>query len=640
VTVRPRLWWIGALLALASVLGVLLLRQSEGDGVVATLEQAQGGIERDHAGATGLFVAAALGSRFRVGDGIRTAHAATAALVLDDGSKLALEQDTLVRFLATPPDAGGRGIDIEAGAATLEAGTSPLLLYTNVGFARLEPGTRIALAPRATGIEFSVQMGLARFETKDGTQTVEAGGEITIAIGGAILEAPRQPATRARPPAEEQPQDKLSAVVDGTAVQVRGPAGGAWQPLPAGPAELAAGSTLRIPSSARVTLAFEGGSIAMQGKGEFIVGAPGAAFVQTGGGSLFVDRGRTPVSLGVPGGSIIVRAASKAEAIVKAKNTQLRVGAGSADVIASNGRDTVFAGEGATLLSSGKLEVTGRGPAYADMVAAAGTSFVVHDPSPPTSVGFRLRDVCPTGGLIETLATSGSRVLSSARGDELANILLDRGTHHYRARCVGREGVAPVASVTGVVTILRDAGTGVLSRVPPMSRIDTDGRSYTVTYQNLLPQIVVRWPKAPEAASYTLTLRSRRGVSSTRAPRPTLTFDAGQLSEGTHMLTFSADGRSSAPTKLSIVFDNAAPTARIQSPANGGFQLGSAVNVAGVAAPGWGVSVAGRELAMDDQSRFSEQVTESSDQQTLQLRFSHPRRGVHYYLRRAAGTAL
>jgi ferric-dicitrate binding protein FerR (iron transport regulator) len=640
MTMRPRLWWIGVLLLLASVVGVLLLRHFEGDGVVATLERAQGGVERDHAGTTGQFVAAALGSRFRVGDGIRTAHAATAALVLADGSKITLEQDTVVRFMATPPDADGRGIEIVAGRATLETGGSPLLLYTNVGSARLQPGTRIALAPRATGIDFSVQMGLARFETTSGTQTLEAGGEITIDIGGAILEAARYPATRARPPAEDQPPAKLSAVVDGAAVRVRGPEGGAWQPLPAGNAELAAGSTLQIPSSARVTLAFEGGSIALSGKGQFIVGAPGAAFVQTSGGSLFVDRGRTPVSLGVPGGSIIVRPASKAEAIVDAKRTLVRVGAGSADVIASNGRDTVFAGESATLLGSGKLDVAGRGPRYSDMVAAAGTSFVVHDPSPPTSVGFRLRDVCPTGGLIETLAPSGARVLSSARGDDLANILLDRGTHRYQARCLSREGVAPTASATGRVTILRDAGTGVLSRMPPVSRIDTDGRSYTVMYQNLLPQIVVRWPKAPEAASYTLTLSSKRGVSSTQAPRPTLTFDTGRLSEGTHVLTFSAEGRSSAPTKLSIVFDNAAPTARIQSPANGSFQLGSAVNVAGVAAPGWGVSVAGHELALDDQSRFSEQVTDSSDQQTLQLRFSHPQRGVHYYLRHAAGTAL
>jgi hypothetical protein len=274
------------------------------------------------------------------------------------------------------------------------------------------------------------------------------------------------------------------------------------------------------------------------------------------------------------------------------------------------------------------------------MVAAAGTSFVVHDPNPPTSVGFSLKDVCPTGGLIETLAPSGSRVLSSARGDDLANILLARGTHRYQARCLSRDGVAPKASVTGVVTILQDTGTGVLSRVPPMSRIDTDGRSYTVMYQNLLPQIVVRWPKAPEAASYTLTLQSKGKVTSTQVSRPTTTFDAGQLAEGSHTLTFSANGRSSAATKLSIVFDNAAPTARIQSPANGSFQLGTSVNVAGVAAPGWGISVAGRELAMDAQSRFSEQVTDSSDKQTLQLRFSHPRRGVHYYLRHAAGTAL
>jgi hypothetical protein len=330
----------------------------------------------------------------------------------------------------------------------------------------------------------------------------------------------------------------------------------------------------------------------------------------------------------------------KAEAGVVAARTTLRVGAGSLDVLGALGRDDVHAGESATLSRSGGLEISGRGPDHADMVVAAGTTFVVHDPSPPTAVGFLLLDVCPKGGVVERLGASGPRPLASARGAQAANLLLPRGTHRYQVRCVDARGVDAKPSASGVVTILRDSGTGVLSRVPPVTRIDADGRTYTVMYQNLLPEIVVRWPKAPAASSYTLTLDGRGMVSTRRASQPTLTLGAGQLKEGTYTLTFAADARKSPPTRLAIVFDNASPTARIQSPRDRSFRAGSSVNVAGVAVPGWEISVDGRELALDEQARFSEQVTPSSAQQALQLRFTHPRRGVHYYLRHAAGAAL
>jgi hypothetical protein len=635
--VRSRLWWLGPLL-LALLLGASLLHRYRTDEAIATLDKADGSVERDHAQAIGRFEPAAPGSRFRVGDGVKTAHAATATVRLDDGSKIALEQDTLLRFLATPPEVKGRGLAVETGSAIFEAGDSSLELYTNVGLARLEPRTSVTIEPRASGLRFSVQVGVARFETKEGHQSIEAGAQIDIDIGGAVIE--KEPEASDREPSEFQPDGTVAVTVDGKGAQARAPGEAEWRPLPQGKGSLTPGSSLRLGPGTRAILTSEGGSVSLQGKGQFIVGAPGAPFVQSMNGLLFVDRARTPLSIAVPGGSIVVRPWSKADAGVDARRTELAVIAGSAQVLGALGRDEVRAGESATLLSAGRLELSGRGPKYADMVAAAGTSFVVHDPSPPTSVGFLLKGVCDSGGVVETLAAAGSRVLASARGDDSANVLLARGTHRYQVRCVGRGGVAGKPSATGVVTILRDSGTGVLSRVPPMTRIDTDGRRYTVMYQNLLPEIVVRWPKAPSASSYTLTLESRSGVSTSQVSRPTLTFKAGQIKEGKHTLTFSVNGQSSAPTQLAIVFDNAAPTARIQSPQNGSFQLGSQVNVAGVAVPGWGISVAGNELATDDQARFSEQVIASSDQQALQLCFTHPRRGVHYYLRHAAGAAL
>jgi hypothetical protein len=58
--------------------------------------------------------------------------------------------------------------------------------------------------------------------------------------------------------------------------------------------------------------------------------------------------------------------------------------------------------------------------------------------------------------------------------------------------------------------------------------------------------------------------------------------------------------------------------------------------VSGAALPGFSVSVGGKELAQDGQSRFSEQLTAPAGQRALAIRFSQPGRGVHYYLRRSA----
>jgi hypothetical protein len=85
-----------------------------------------------------------------------------------------------------------------------------------------------------------------------------------------------------------------------------------------------------------------------------------------------------------------------------------------------------------------------------------------------------------------------------------------------------------------------------------------------------------------------------------------------------------------------VQFDNAAPTASISSPAERGFAPGASVAVAGMALPGWTVSVAGRDLPQDNQQRFSGEVTAPGDRSALTIRFAHPQRGVHYYLRRSS----
>jgi hypothetical protein len=87
---------------------------------------------------------------------------------------------------------------------------------------------------------------------------------------------------------------------------------------------------------------------------------------------------------------------------------------------------------------------------------------------------------------------------------------------------------------------------------------------------------------------------------------------------------------------VTIRFDNAAPTASLSSPAEGGFSSGGTVNVAGTAMPGWAVSVDGKDLPQDDQHRFSGQISAPAGQRGMLIRFTNPQRGVQYYLRRAS----
>ena len=103
---------ICCLLTLAGLLGCH--RSSE---ELAKLETKQGTVDRDLAKQQGAWTAAAVGVGFEVGDGVRTARAATARLVLSDGSGVTLREKTLLRFLATPPGKKSRGLDVQIGRA-------------------------------------------------------------------------------------------------------------------------------------------------------------------------------------------------------------------------------------------------------------------------------------------------------------------------------------------------------------------------------------------------------------------------------------------------------------------------------------------------------------------------------------------
>jgi hypothetical protein len=122
------------------------------------------------------------------------------------------------------------------------------------------------------------------------------------------------------------------------------------------------------------------------------------------------------------------------------------------------------------------------------------------------------------------------------------------------------------------------------------------------------------------------------------APGARLELRSGELGEGTHRVWLVAGARRSPETTIRIRFDNAAPTASLREPARGTALVpGARVRVAGVVLEGFDVRAGGVALPIDAQLRFAGEVPVPVDTDALVVRLSHPRHGVHYYVRRVGG---
>jgi hypothetical protein len=261
-------------------------------------------------------------------------------------------------------------------------------------------------------------------------------------------------------------------------------------------------------------------------------------------------------------------------------------------------------------------------PARAHIAFSAGESATIHDVSPPTAVRLDLPASC-TGQAIATVS-SGPRGMRYA-GTGSVIVPVPAGRFRYTFRCEG--GQAPA----GTLTVRRDDGSLRLESVPPRNVFDADGRNYDVLYQNALPIVTFRW-NAAGAGPYQVEVVSGGRTRSLPADGRSHTFDSGGLRDGEHRLTYVAGGRRSPTTTVRVRFDNAAPTAHIREP-RGAIARGS-VHVAGQAIEGASVSVGGAPLALDGDNRFEGDSTVPAELDALAIRFSHPRSGVHYYLRR------
>ncbi|HEX4334416.1 MAG TPA: FecR domain-containing protein [Polyangiaceae bacterium] len=637
---------VGALLAAALLVGYAATRWlvQRGDDTVAVLTSKSGQAERDSGGSVGVWHPAETSAKFFVGDGIRTGKDSGAKLELADHSALRLESSTLVRFLERPTGPAHQHVDVQMGEAVLETGGTEVSLDTDIGVAVLEPGTSLSMKKVDKTTRYEVEVGMARFESKSGEKTELAVGQaVFVDIGTAKLErvvpsatASVEPPTTAPAGSTETPEpvtldadaSDVTAHVSGGAV-LRKPGEQAFTHLAAGDAHIPGGSTVRLAAGSSADVARGGQHVTLRGAGEFVVGASGKPFIVTQGGGVSLTGAPSELEVAVPGGSIVARLGAKGEVGVGRDSTKVSVTGGSAELRGESGNEELAAGEEGVLGKKG-AEVLGRGPAVVDLVVAAGASFAVHDPHPPTAIGFGTGTQCPEGATIQL--SGAPRVRSNGA---TTSVLVSGGAHKYAIRCVGAAEKDVVAS--GTIAVIADAGTARIPRTAPATAVDTDGRSYTVLYQNLLPKLTIRWPNAPSASGYTLHVVSPGGKQETlTTATPAYSFPSGALHEGEHHAFYEGGGARTKDTRIDIKFDNAAPTATLTSPANGGFAPGSTVTVAGAALEGWKISVGGKDLPLDDQLRFSGEATAPAGERALAIEFVHPKRGLHYYLRRAS----
>jgi hypothetical protein len=179
---------------------------------------------------------------------------------------------------------------------------------------------------------------------------------------------------------------------------------------------------------------------------------------------------------------------------------------------------------------------------------------------------------------------------------------------------------------------MRDDGRRPLPKEPPRFPIDTDGRSYRMDYQSLIPNIKINTP-ASGGGTYTLHLASGGVDTTLDSDKPSFDVPGKTLKEGAYTYWVEHGGVKSKVSTLTIGFDQKAAQVYIEAPANGAA-WGSDVEVRGATLPNWTAKIDVLELPVDSKNRFKATVAAPTEAKALAIRLSHPKLGTHFYLRR------
>ncbi|WP_428262818.1 hypothetical protein [Haliangium sp.] len=650
---RPTRWtrahaapgWVA--LALATVVAAGCGDQGE---VVARLVDHAGSVRK--AAKEGAWSPVAGEDEFHCEDRLETLAEAWARVDISGTGQVRLAPETVIRFACAP---GQPAFELEIGEALIAAPDDGEVEWVlDIGRARLRQGSAMMVRSQDGVVRYEVTVGSALVRRSgDPDETMSPGTALEIQVGAArvrrvevaeaVADAGAVVADAAPTPAPTPAA--LPATVSGRRNQVRRPGEDDWETLPPGEHELAPGTEVRLGRGGELELDGGTGRLRWQAPGELVVGGPGQpmAELRRGRGTLESGADGEPAAVTVPGGKIEAgpgRAGAKAAVEVGRRDTEVKVRLGGLDLTGAGGaQESLAMGERATIDHRGRIEVEARAPARAEVVITAGESPVLHVPRPPVAVGVDFGEVCPGGdGVLEVARGRRFRgEVMVSRGRGRANVLLDRrpSQHSYRVRCLEDGRPAARAGAEGTIRVVRDAATRRLPRRPPSTTLDSDGRRYTVFYQNRLPELIIEWRGTADPGPYELHIEPERGepkLFSSDQPRQRLR--AGSLDEGTYRYYFQGAEARSKTSTMTIGFDNAAPSASLRAPSVRQRWRGDSLTVAGVALPGSRVSVAGRSAELDDQGRFSVRLSLPIEGGAVSVRLAHSRMGVHYYLRR------
>ena len=620
---------------------------------LATLRETEGPVWRDEAGAVGRWHDARRGDAFSLGDGLKTGAQATAVLELRGGGRIQVAPKTILRFSAGPPGRDAPRIGVETGEVELLGGASGQRFSTELGLALLEPGSRVRIRAGGQRVSLQVQVGRAVLERAGERRELNVSEGVRLEIGSAQLEplTPRAtdagverqgPADDAVPLDAGLPDGAVDAgAPDATTVTpsvaelqvLRGTAlltpPGAERPERLrrrdGTTSLTPGARVRAMRGARATVRRSGGTTMLLGAA-IQVEADRDVLQQ---GTVRLEAADGELRLATDGGQVLARPQAQASVRLQRGTAIVRALRGRV-VLEGRKRVQLGPGEEARLLADGRVELPERAVDRFHLVVPPGERFTVRIARPPVAVGFRVGTKCEEVATVELMR--GRRVTARAHGRDVVGLLVPAGSYRYRVRCGDGRTVAEAR-----LRVVRDAGRAPLPRTPPSTLVDADGRRYVVLYQNLLPELLVRWKDAPESGRYVLHVERQGGGTARTFPaqRPRVTLPSGTLREGRYTVWFEADGRRSARTPVRIGFDNAATVASLRAPKDGAFAPGEDVLVQGVALSGWQVSVGGQEIPLDEQARFEARVSVPPERLGLAIRMAHPSRGVQYYVRRA-----
>ncbi|MBK8014711.1 MAG: hypothetical protein IPK13_25605 [Deltaproteobacteria bacterium] len=402
----------------------------------------------------------------------------------------------------------------------------------------------------------------------------------------------------------------------------------------------------------------------IQGPAEVVLGeATGPILLASMGRVTYAASATADVSVQVPGGLATASApGSRAELEISRQGSAVATAAAGQVLLSARGETTTLSfGERAMLTQRGLVRFMTKNPTTADFTITAGESVTIHDALAPTAIGFDFSRSCPQGARVELAPAGGSfrRAHGKASGTGRAILSVQPGRHRYRVTCsaptpasgtgASSESVSPPSadasgrSIQGALRIVRDSGRARLPSSSASNTIDADGRRYTILYQSLLPRLVFSWRRAPLGRSFVLTIAPTEGSPNTySSSTPSYAFASGQVPEGEYRFWWTqTDGsqRRSPETTLKLDFDNAAPSMSLRSPPVRITADASTVLVEGAAVPGATVSISGQTIELDRHLRFRAEARPNPGEIAVAIRIEHPRRGVHYYLRKLPGAA-